>query len=47
MFQLTDAAINMNGTLEERVKLINENDGFTVVGWYKRGMITFQESQKC
>eukprot|EP00957_Ditylum_brightwellii_P097277 7408547-Ditylum_brightwellii.AAC.1 len=42
MPQLTDAGINMNSALEECVELINENDGFTVVGWYKRGIINDQ-----
>jgi len=42
MLQLTDAAINMNSALEECVELINENGGFSVVGWYKRGIINDQ-----
>ena len=42
MLQLTDAAININSALEECVELINENGGFTVVGWYTRGIINNQ-----
>eukprot|EP00957_Ditylum_brightwellii_P020388 1537734-Ditylum_brightwellii.AAC.1 len=42
MLQLTDAAINMNSTLEECVELIIENGGFSVVDWYKRDIINDQ-----
>eukprot|EP00957_Ditylum_brightwellii_P196231 14951821-Ditylum_brightwellii.AAC.1 len=42
MLHLTDAVVNMNSALEECVELINENCGFTVVGWYKRGIVSNQ-----
>ena len=37
--QLTEAFIDMYKSMGKFVELINSNDGFTVVGWYKRGVI--------
>lgn len=39
MLQLTEAFINMYESMERCIDLINSNGGFTVVGWYKRGVI--------
>ena len=42
MLQLTDAAINMNTALDQCVRLINSNDSFSVLRWYKRGIMNDQ-----
>ena len=39
MLQLTEAFIHMFEAMERCIQLINSNGGFTVVGWYKRGVI--------
>ena len=38
--QLTEAYMKMLDCIAGCINLINENGGFTVVGWYKRGTIT-------
>ena len=37
--QLTDAYMAMLESMQDYIQLINDNDGFNVVGWYKRGII--------
>ena len=39
MFQLTKASMNVLTDWENYIWFINDNSGFTVVGWYKRGVI--------
>ena len=39
MLQTTDAGIGMYEAIENCIELINDNGGFTVTGWYKRGSI--------
>ena len=39
MLQLTEASMNMSNSVEACVDLINNNGGFTVLGWYKKGLI--------
>ena len=39
MIQLTEADMSTITELEECVELINDNGGFTCVGWYNRGVI--------
>ena len=39
MLQLTEASINIITALENWIQFINYNGGFTVVGWYKRGVV--------
>ena len=39
MLQLTQASMDMFISVEECINLINDNGGFTIVGWYKRGVI--------
>ena len=39
MLQLTKSSMNMINYLENFIEFINDNDGFTVVGWYKIGVI--------
>ena len=39
MLQLTEVSMNMLTNLENCFQFINDNGGFTVVGWYKRGVI--------
>ena len=39
MLQLTEASTNMLTALENFIQFINDNGGFTVVWWYKRGVI--------
>ena len=36
---MTDAFDNLQQKIEEGVDLINDNGGFTVIGWYKRGQV--------
>jgi len=36
---VTDEFFNLEENVENVIKLINENDGFTVIGWYKRGNV--------
>ena len=36
---MTNAYFNLLDCIENCIDLINENGGFTVVGWYKRGVI--------
>ena len=38
MLKLTEASINMLPALENCIQFINDNGGFTVVGWYKIGV---------
>ena len=40
MLQLNDRAVNLYEAIDECIELINNNGGFTVIGWYKRGQIT-------
>ena len=39
MLQLTEVSMNMLTNLENCFQFINDNGGFTVLGWYKRGVI--------
>ena len=39
MLQMTEAGIGMYEAIENCIELINDNQGFTVTGWYKRGSI--------
>ena len=39
MLQVTEASMNMFNALENCAQLINSQGGFTVVGWYKKGLI--------
>ena len=39
MLQLTDAYVLLLDAITECVDYVNSNGGFTVVGWYKRGLI--------
>lgn len=39
MLQMTNAGIGMYESIENCIQLINNNGGFTVTGWYKRGSI--------
>ena len=36
---LTEAYFNISTSIDACVEVINENGGFTVIGWYKKGMI--------
>ena len=38
--ELTDAFFDLEDAVENVIRLINSNGGFTVIGWYKRGEIT-------
>ena len=40
--QLTDEYWNLVEAIDNVVELINDNGGFTIVGWYKRGLINDQ-----
>ena len=40
--QMTEEYWNMGHCIERAVRYINQNGGWTVIGWYKRGMITDQ-----
>ena len=42
ILQLTDSVIDMHSTLEKCIRHISSNCGFTVVGWYNRGIIKDQ-----
>eukprot|EP00957_Ditylum_brightwellii_P143130 10905762-Ditylum_brightwellii.AAC.1 len=42
MLQYIEAAMDMQIVLEQCIETINNNGGFTVVGWYKRGIINDQ-----
>eukprot|EP00957_Ditylum_brightwellii_P057879 4388485-Ditylum_brightwellii.AAC.1 len=42
MLQYLEASINMQIALDDCIELINDNDAFTVVRWYKRGIINDQ-----
>ena len=42
MIQLTEAGINMFNTIDSCINFINSHGGFTVIGWYKRGIINNQ-----
>eukprot|EP00957_Ditylum_brightwellii_P077864 5918401-Ditylum_brightwellii.AAC.1 len=42
MLQYMEAAMNMQIALDDCIKLINDNDGFTVARWYKREIINDQ-----
>lgn len=37
--QFTDAFFTLESTVDQVIDFINENGGFTVFGWYKRGII--------
>ncbi len=39
MLQVTEASMNMFNALENCIELINNHGGFTVIGWYKKGLI--------
>ena len=39
LLRLTEDSMNMVTALENCIQFINDNGGFTVVGWYKRGVI--------
>ena len=39
MLQITNAYIEIIESITNCVNLINENGGFTVIGWYKKGLI--------
>ena len=39
MLQLTEAYLDLLQCIESCITLDNNNGGFTVVGWYKRGII--------
>ena len=39
ILDLTPAYYNLQGCIDDVIKFINDNGGFTVVGWYKRGEI--------
>ena len=39
MLQLTEGYMRMLLSVGRSIEFINENGGFTVVGWYKRGVI--------
>ena len=36
---MTDNFFNLQEKIEDGVKMINDNGGFTIIGWYKRGHI--------
>ena len=36
---LTDEFFEILDSIDNVIQLINDNDGFTVIGWYKRGVI--------
>ena len=40
MLQLNDRAVKLYEAVDECIDFINDNGGFTVIGWYKRGQIT-------
>ena len=42
MIQYTEAAMNMQIALDSCIEFISNNGGFSVVGWYKRGIINDQ-----
>ena len=39
IFQLTEAYVRLMEAIDECIGYVNRNGGFTVVGWYKRGVI--------
>ena len=39
-FEGTDIALDLKDSIRDVVKFINENGGFTILGWYLRGIIT-------
>ena len=39
MFQITSAYMELIESITNCIDLINENGGFTVIGWYKKGLI--------
>jgi hypothetical protein len=39
MLQVTEAAMNLFESLKNCIQLINNNGGFTIIGWYKKGLI--------
>lgn len=39
MLQLTQAEMNLLECIDDCINLINRNGGFTILGWYKRGII--------
>ena len=39
MLQINQASINLFESMEKYMTLINDNWGFTVFGWYNRGVI--------
>ena len=42
MLQLTEAGINMFNTIDVCINSIDSHGGFTVIRWYKRGIINDQ-----
>ena len=40
--KITDADMNMLENIQKCIELINDNNGFTVVGWYKRWTINYK-----
>ena len=42
MLQLTKAVMNTFNTIDACINFINSHSGFTVIGWYKRGIINYQ-----
>ena len=39
-FDGTDVVLDLKASIKDVVKFINENGGFTILGWYRRGIIT-------
>ena len=39
-FDGTDVVMDLKASIKDVVKFINENGGFTILGWYRRGIIT-------
>eukprot|EP00957_Ditylum_brightwellii_P142149 10830088-Ditylum_brightwellii.AAC.1 len=42
MLQYTEFVLNMQLVLDSCIELINDNGGFTIVGWHKKGIINDQ-----
>ena len=42
--QLTDDYWNLSNCISNVIDFINENGGFTIIGWYKRGVINDQST---
>jgi len=39
-FDGTDVVMDLKASIKDVVKFINDNGGFTILGWYRRGIIT-------